>query len=196
MRFYRLEKNKYVKIWIGAILKSLLISLMIVVVLMLISGYQFMIVTSGSMEPTMPVGSLVIVTPCDYEDLKEGDIVTMRLGSGMNLTHRVVGKGVLSEKGELTYVKEGHPDYENALWCTKGDNSDTHDGPINGEVVGVVKDSSIFEFTGDLVRYIKGNVIVVIIFAVIFVVFFEAVNYLKNKMVVDDIESYEWEEEE
>ena len=196
MRFYRLEKTNYITIWAGAILKSGLIALMLSVVLMLICGYKFMIVTSGSMEPTMPVGSMVIVTPCDYEDLKKGDIVTMQLGSGMNLTHRVEGKGILNEKGELTYVEEGHPDYESALWCTKGDNSDTHDGPISGEVVGVIHEDNIFEFTGDVVRYIKSNTMVVIIFAVLFVVFFEVLNYLKNKMVIEDIECYDWEEEE
>ena len=35
------------------------------------------VILSGSMEPTLPVGSLVIVTPCEYEDLVLNDIVTM-----------------------------------------------------------------------------------------------------------------------
>lgn len=195
MRFYRLEKTNYWKIWTFATLKSLLISAMLIVVLMLCMGYKFMIVTSGSMEPTMPVGSLVLVTPCDYEDLQKDDIVTMKLGSGLNLTHRVIGKGSVNEKGEITYYEEGDPQYNYAEWCTKGDNSDTHDGPINGSVVGVIKENHIFELTGDIVRYIQNNTMVVIIFAVLFVVFYEVVNYLKGKLVVDDIECYEWEEE-
>jgi signal peptidase len=194
MRFYRLEKTNYIKIWTGAILKSLLISLMAVVVLMLCMGYKFMIVVSSSMEPTMPVGCLVLITPCDYDDLKEGDIVTMDK-NGINLTHRVVGKGETDRNGDVHYYEKGEEGYEEAFWCTKGDNSDTHDGEITGDVVGVVKENHIFELTGDIVRYIKNNTMVVIIFAVIFVVFFEAVNYLKGKLVVDDIESYEWEEE-
>lgn len=193
MRFYRLEKTNYFKIWAFAILKSLLISMMIIVVLMLMLGYKFMIVVSTSMEPTMPVGSLVLITPCDYDDLKKGDIVTMDM-NGINLTHRVVGKGISNSHGEVKYYEEGEEGYEEAFWCTKGDNSDTHDGEITGDVVGVVKENHIFEFTGDVVRYIKNNTMVVIIFAVIFVVFFEAVNYLKSKLVIEDIECYDWEE--
>jgi len=195
MRFYRLEKTNYWKVWTFATLKSLLISAMLVVILMLIMGYKFMIVISTSMEPTLPVGSLVLITPCDYEDLENNDIVTMKLGSGLNLTHRVVGKGITNEKGELTYLQEDDPGYEYAQWCTKGDNSDTHDGPITGSVVGVIKENHVFELTGDIVRYIKNNTMVVIIFTVLFVVFFEVVNYLKSKLVVEDIECYDWEEE-
>ena len=96
MKFYRLEKTNYFKVWFFAILKSLLISLLISIALLVVLGYKFMIVSSGSMEPVMPVGSLVVVTPCDYEDLKLGDIVTME-GSGYNLTHRVYGKKIDGE---------------------------------------------------------------------------------------------------
>lgn len=193
MRFYRLEKENYFKIWSFAILKSLLISIMLIVVLMLVIGYKFMIVVSSSMEPTMPVGSLVLITPCDYEDLENGDIVTMDK-NGINLTHRVVGKGTMTKDG-VVYFEEDDPRYENAMWCTKGDNSDTHDGEITGDVIGVVKENHIFELTGDIVRYIKNNKMVVIIFAVLFVVFIEVINWLKSKLVIDDIECYDWEEE-
>lgn len=193
MRFYRLEKENYFKIWSFAILKSLLISIMLIVVLMLVIGYKFMIVVSSSMEPTMPVGSLVLITPCDYEDLENGDIVTMDK-NGINLTHRVVGKGTMTKDG-VVYFEEDDPRYESAVWCTKGDNSDTHDGEITGDVIGVVKENHIFELTGDIVRYIKNNKMVVIIFAVLFVVFIEVINWLKSKLVIDDIECYDWEEE-
>ena len=195
MRFYRLEKENYFKKWTFAILKSLLISTMIIVSLMLMMGYKFMIVISSSMEPTLPVGCLVLVTPADYEDLELKDIVTMRKASGLNLTHRIVGKGYSDSHGDVTYIEEGEEGYESAMWCTKGDNSDTHDGEINGEIVGVIKENHVFELTGDIVRYIQNNKMVVIIFIVLFIVFFEAVSYLKNKMVIEDIESYDWDEE-
>ena len=196
MRFYRLEKINYFKRWFVASLKSLLISAMLIVILMLILGYKFMIVVSPSMEPTLPVGSLVLVTPTDYEDLELNDIVTMRLGSGLNLTHRIVGKGYSDSNGTVTYIEEGEEGYESAMWCTKGDNSDTHDGEINGEIVGVIKENHVFELTGDIVRYVQNNKMVVIIFIVLFVVFYEAVNYLKGKLVIEDIECYDWDDEE
>lgn len=194
MRFYRLEKINYFKRWVGAILKNLLISAMIVVVLMLLMGYKFMIVVSSSMAPTMPVGSLVIITPCDYEDLQLNDIVTTN-NNGINLTHRIVGKGYENANNEVIYFEEGTAEYDLGMWCTKGDNSDTHDGPISGEVVGVVRENHILTATGAVVRYIQSNYMVVIIFAVMFVVFYEIVNYLKGKLVLDDIECYEWEDE-
>ena len=55
MKFYRLEKTNYFKVWFFAILKSLLISLLISIALLVVLGYKFMIVSSGSMEPVMPV---------------------------------------------------------------------------------------------------------------------------------------------
>ncbi|MBE5736605.1 MAG: S26 family signal peptidase [Clostridiales bacterium] len=91
MKFYRLEKTNYVSVWAYALFKAVALGLLLTIGLLILFGYKFMIVSSGSMEPTLPVGSLVIVTPCEYEDLVLNDIVTMDAG-GVNLTHRIVGK--------------------------------------------------------------------------------------------------------
>ena len=189
MRFYRLEKPNYFKDWAYAIVKSVGLGLLITVALMLICGYKFMIVSSGSMEPTLPVGSMVIVTPCDYEDLRLNDIVTMD-ANGIYLTHRVVGKMDSDNK----IVNPGDEGYENAMWYTQGDNSDTIDGRLTKKVVGVVREQHCFTWVGDVVRYVKSNYMMLIILAVIFVVFIEVLNWLKGKMVEDDIECYENEE--
>lgn len=191
MRFYRLEKKNYFTYWSGAILKSIGLSLLFVIALMLISGYKFMIVSSGSMEPTLPVGSLVIVTPCDYEDLKLNDIVTMNAG-GVYLTHRVVGK--MDIEGNI--VQEGEEGYESATWYTKGDNSQTIDGKLTKEVIGVVRESHCFTWVGEVVRYVKSNYIMLIILAIIFVVFYQVLEYLKGKLIEDDVECYETEDDE
>lgn len=195
MRFYRLEKTNYFKVWSFAVIKSLFISMILIIALMLCMGYKFMIVVSGSMEPIMPVGSLVLVTPCEYEDLELGDIVTMN-NNGLVLTHRVAGK-IVYENSKQVYIDKDNPRVHEVYgeWYTKGDNSDTIDGAIMGDVVGTISENHIFELTGDIVRYIKSNYIVVIIFAIIFIVFYETLNYLKGKMIKDDIETYEWEEE-
>ena len=71
MRFYRLEKPNRFLDWTYAIIKAFSISLLLTMILMLCLGYKFMIVTSGSMEPTLPIGSMVIVTPCEYEDYQQ-----------------------------------------------------------------------------------------------------------------------------
>ena len=177
MKFYRLEKTNYFKLWSGATLKAIGLALVAVVIIMLIAGYKFMIVSSGSMEPTLPVGSLVIVTPCEKEELQLGDIVTMNAG-GINLTHRVVGKynpnsteySILLPEDMSAYEGEEWLDliegkveyndeaYNNATyWVTKGDNSDTIDGKLDKEIVGKVYDAHAFSWVGLVVRYIRAN---------------------------------------
>ena len=89
MRFYRLEKENLWTYWGYAILKSFALALGIVVLLAIIMGYKFMIVSSGSMAPTLPVGSLVMVTPCEYDDLELGDIVTISPNFKSSYSHGV-----------------------------------------------------------------------------------------------------------
>ena len=195
MKFYRLEKTNYFKVWAMAILKSIGLGLMLTVAIMVILGYKFMIVSSGSMEPVMPVGSLIIVTPCDYEDLRLGDIVTME-GSGINLTHRIQGK-VIDEGGTWVAIDEDDPRYNSleAIWYTKGDNSDTVDGPLTKNIVGKVYENHIFKIVGVLVRYVKANYIMIIVLTVLLIGFVEVLNYLKGKLELEDIECYENDEE-
>jgi len=47
-------------------------------------------VLSGSMEPTLPVGSLVIISPVDPDSLKVGDIICYRFSESVLITHRIV----------------------------------------------------------------------------------------------------------
>jgi signal peptidase I len=58
-------------------------------------GLNFFSVSSGSMEPTIPTGSLISVGKYRVEDLKEGDIITYQLSRGQGetpavVTHRIV----------------------------------------------------------------------------------------------------------
>ena len=193
MRFYRLEKENYFKTWAGICLKMLFMAVLIVMSIMLIAGYKFLIVISPSMTPTIPVGSLVIVTPCDYEDLELGDIVTMDM-SGINLTHRVKGKCIPLPDGKYKYLEEDDPDYDRGVWYSQGDASDTKDGPIDN-VVGVVQDGHIFELTGKIVNFVQNNKPLTIVTIVLMVAVYGTVSYLKSKLVRDDIECYDWEEE-
>ena len=202
MKFYRLEKENQIKFWSYAVLKGFVLALIATIIIMMIAGYKFMIVSSGSMEPTLPVGSLVIVTPCEYEDLKLGDIVTMDAG-GVHLTHRIVGKynpsydyGNLGSEGK-PYLLPGDEGYEEQrYWVTKGDNSDTYDGALTNEIIGKVYDSHAFGWVGTVVRYVRANYVMIIIFLIIFIAFVSILEWLKNKLIPDDIEVYESEDEE
>lgn len=201
MRFYRLEKENYIKKWSYAIFKALAFALILTALVMIISGYKFMIVSSGSMEPELPVGSLVIVTPCEYEDLKLGDIVTMD-ANGINLTHRIIGKydaNNITGRGYL--LPEDDAKFNNAYtnqhwWVTKGDASDTIDGPLTKTVVGKVYESHAFGWVGTCVRYIRMNYQMLIILLVLLGAFVSVLEWLKNKMIPDDIEVYETDDDE
>lgn len=199
MRFYRLEKQNLWSYYGYAVLKSIGIALALTILLAIICGYKFMIVSSGSMAPTLPVGSLIIVSPCEYEDLELGDIVTMNK-AGTYLTHRIVGKKdinnvILPNPGEEGYDAEA---YAAATWYTKGDYAGAKaDSKLdNNEIVGRVYPEHCFTIVGDIVMYVQGNYILIIVFLVIFAVFMYVMKFLKDKLIEDDIECYENEEEE
>ena len=68
-------------------------------------GGRLLTVTSGSMSPKIPTGSLLLVRPVSFEGIQEGDVVTYSLADGKTLiTHRVVEKDAqrrnLTTKGD------------------------------------------------------------------------------------------------
>lgn len=89
-------------------------------------GYRAYNILSGSMEPELSIGDLVIVQAVPAEELQNGDIVTYYPtdNEGTTVTHRVVS----------TMLKDGQVVIE-----TKGDAVDQSDPLIYGEsVIGVV----------------------------------------------------------
>ena len=86
-------------------------------------GYKSFAVISGSMEPNIPVGSIVYAKEIDYKDLKVDDVITYQLGSDTIVTHRIKE---INDK-EKTVV-------------TKGDANETIDSsPVNyKQIIGKV----------------------------------------------------------
>lgn len=70
------------------ILLSVLLAVVPVTVPRLL-GYQLYHVLSGSMEPEIPVGSLLYVSPAPAEEIREGEIIAFS-EAGSVITHRVV----------------------------------------------------------------------------------------------------------
>ena len=87
-----------------------LVGLVAVLVLVVPSviGAQRYTILGGSMEPAIPLGSLVVVQPREFDDVRGGDVITFQLESGEAavVTHRVVGEGRTSE-GERVLVTQG-----------------------------------------------------------------------------------------
>lgn len=65
-------------------------------------------VLTGSMAPTYPPGSLVVVRPVDPESIRTGDVITYQLESGQPavVTHRVVSQGFAGD-GEVVLHTKG-----------------------------------------------------------------------------------------
>lgn len=70
-------------------------------------GTPFTILT-GSMQPGMPPGTLVVVTPVSADEIGIGTIVTYQLNSGEHgvVTHRVVSIGY-DGSGQKTFTTQG-----------------------------------------------------------------------------------------
>lgn len=66
-------------------------------------GWKSLTVLTGSMEPALPIGSMVYVAQANPAQLQEGDIVVFKRG-GETITHRVVSnhttEGELITKGD------------------------------------------------------------------------------------------------
>ena len=84
-----------------------------------IAGNSLFRVVTGSMEPTMPVGSILICRDTPIDDIREGDIVCFRsmgsAGVGKIITHRVVavlqngdGETLLETRGDANLSADGN----------------------------------------------------------------------------------------
>jgi signal peptidase len=110
----------------AALVVVVLLALAMIVVPLALHATPFTVLT-GSMEPSLPPGTLVVSRPVDPARIRIGDVVTYQLESNRPavVTHRVVGIGSGAE-GELTFV-------------TRGDSNNVADEPIRAvQVRGVV----------------------------------------------------------
>ena len=102
---------------ICSILSTLIIAVFAVVALLLvvpmIFGCKNMAVLSGSMEPNIPVGSVVFVKETPMENIEAGDVITYRLSGNTMVTHRVVSIDTQNQqlitKGDANDVEDGSP---------------------------------------------------------------------------------------
>ncbi|MCL5256787.1 MAG: signal peptidase I [Chloroflexi bacterium] len=98
-------------------------------------GWQLIVVLSGSMEPTLPVGSVAFVQPCDASAVRTGDMLTFRLpegvttsmtGKNVQVTHRVVE--ILNKDGALAFHTKGDANKSPDQWTV-----------ATKDVVGIVR---------------------------------------------------------
>ena len=113
-------------------------------------GYTPYTVITGSMEPKYHVGCVTYVKPVDFDELKDGDVITFTTGS-LTVTHRIVS----IDKEKQTVI-------------TKGDANNTEDGSIAySNIKGKATDFSIpyLGYAIVWVSTIKGKILLLIILA-------------------------------
>lgn len=76
-------------------------------------GCVSLAVLSGSMEPEIPVGSIVFAKEVEPETLQVGDVITYQFGSGTMVTHRIqeilIEEEAVITKGDANDVEDGAP---------------------------------------------------------------------------------------
>jgi signal peptidase len=73
-------------------------------------------VFSGSMEPAIPVGGIVVIKPVDPETLKIGDIICFQLSQPTSITHRIIN---ITDEG---FITKGDANEDPDTWIVKKEN--------------------------------------------------------------------------
>ena len=73
-------------------------------------GFQEYNVISGSMEPSISVGSIVYVSQTSFDELKDGDVIAFEVGASV-VTHRIVLKDETSQQITTKGDANENPDF-------------------------------------------------------------------------------------
>ncbi len=112
-----LKKNTLTKRIIGIVSY---LSILVVLLLIFAGGFKPFVIASGSMEPNINIGDIVLVQPTDMNEIKVGNIIAYHVSNRI-VVHRVVE--VLNNNGKI-YLK------------TKGDaNLDADPGLVTERVI-------------------------------------------------------------
>ena len=113
----RIERLWYI---VSSILVVLILLCALILVGLRISGFQMFTITSGSMEPNYPVGSLIYTHPVDASSLKQGDVITFANSESTVVTHRIAEVITETDTNNEATLK----------FRTKGDANDAADGKL------------------------------------------------------------------
>lgn len=139
------RENKALKITL-IVIKNICLALLITLVFAFATGFKFLNILTGSMTPTMPVNTVVVVKKIPIDQVELGDVITFKMGDS-NVTHRVVE---INNSGR------------NTVLYTQGDaaqNQGSRETVTEDNFVGVV----VFHipYLGVLLNLIKDNIIII-----------------------------------
>ena len=130
-------------------------------------GNKALIVRSGSMEPTIGIGSVVIVRPSSTNTYSVGDIVAFKYDASTIVTHRIIS---VEKKGNETIYK------------TKGDANKSPDEwqVTQGQVLG--KNYFVIPEFGKIMSFARSQkgIPTLIIFPAVIVILLEAISIFRE----------------
>lgn len=110
---------------LGSFLSDVIIMLLLLAVgavlaLKFIGNAEMKAVLTGSMEPELPVGSLLVILPVAYDDIQIGDDITCVRDASLTLvTHRVIEKDddtqTITTQGIANNAPDSPTHYENVV---------------------------------------------------------------------------------
>ena len=93
-------------------LRWIIIVLAVALIILSLLRIRFYVVMTGSMTPTIPVGSICMVNHnVPFEQIAQGDIISFRTGDAANVTHRAVRitqEGIITQ-GDANTVEDAAP---------------------------------------------------------------------------------------
>lgn len=129
-------------------------------------GYKMYVIISGSMQPELDIGDIVVVKKIDTNALKKDDVISFRKGQTV-ITHRIVD--VKNTEEELQFL-------------TRGDNNNTNDKDLvsEKEVEGIVVNK--IQKLGKIVLKLRDKTLIIIIILIyyIFLMYDQSVQKRKN----------------
>lgn len=185
------QKNE-IMAGIGIALGSVLGIVLITLLVLVIAGFQFYYVLTGSMSPTISAGQTVLVnTNIDKYNLKVGDIVTFESGN-ITVTHRIIE--VKEVDGQMVYVQA--PDYvyqkeilgKDIKYPADVENAkQLHPDTVKGTVVTINGNPVKLIILGELIKMFRVpnalNVVKIVIVAVIIgLIIWTIVPYVREKV--------------
>jgi signal peptidase len=97
-------RKKIKEIICTIILAALIAPAIIYAVTLVVNGYSSSVIMSGSMEPAIPVGSIVVVKSVDPDKVKIGDVIVFQRNNSKTL-HRVIAK--IAENNSYSFKTKG-----------------------------------------------------------------------------------------
>ena len=162
-------KTKHLKILksVSSIFVALVVLLCGLLVGVKIFGLGVYTVLSGSLEPEYQTGSIIYVQSVDANELKVGDVITYKLASNTNATHRIIEIIQDGNKNELRFR-------------TKGDANDVADASLvkEGDILG--KPVFTIPYLGYIAVFIQRppGIYITIAISAIFMFFILTVDFL------------------